>query len=477
MKRSYPIFALLLVVSLLFGCGGDSATLPTSTPTTAGQTFPTATVVQPPTATAGVITISMPTPADLGQLPTATNEPPTAELPTATTEPPTAELPTATSELIVEPTATNAPPTAAPIVEPTATNAPAAEATATSEPPTVEPTLPPSQPITQPANNRIALILDGRMATVNPDGSDLKMLTGAGAAYPRWSPDHRYLAYTMDEGNGDTRLHVVRTDGSGDVGIPDSGGADANPAWSPNSSQLAFEVRNPDRTQLAVINRDGSGLKTLTEGQVPTWRADGQVIGFVSGPTIVGNQNNGFRLINANGQNEWQPLGSDQVPQDLSAYDYPFGPGTNSLTEPRFSPTLRNTFAVAAQGHSGLVLVVSDQGSIQQIVGFSYEGGIGTLDWSPTQPYLAYVNAGASGYDTINVVDVTQQKFTSSTPPLASFGDPQTASGYHAPAWSPDGKRMAMIANNGSRNTGLAVVSLSGSPRVVVSGNVLDVDW
>jgi TolB protein len=65
-------------------------------------------------------------------------------------------------------------------------------------------------------------------------------------------------------------------------------GAAFSPAWSPDGSMLAFEVRNVDTETSAiyVANRDGSGLKRITRkglnGDAPAWSSDGEWIAFAA---------------------------------------------------------------------------------------------------------------------------------------------------------------------------------------------------
>ncbi len=464
LKRTNPLVALIFAALLLISCG-EGATIPP----TASLPAATATrAASPPTATL-VASLPSATPAQVSQLATVTSPPAAtfaAEQPTATA--PTA--PTATNPPAVNPDVLTA--EAQPTLAPTSVEtAPTVAAPSPTAAPLATQPQPTAAEIVTPANQRIALIYDGRLATVNPDGSGLKLLTGAGASNPRWSPDHARIAYAFAEGK-DARLHIVKADGSGDLGIADSGGSDANPAWSPDSNTVAFEVRNADRSQIALVGRAGGQPRLIADGQQPTWRSDGQVIGFVT-YGLAGDSSNSLRLTSTQGKNEWQPLAYSSVPQDLSAYNYPFSPGTTSLGNPQYSASGR--IALAAQGHSGLVLSVNGQGQDLQVLGFSYEGGIGALDWSPNSSYLAYENQGASGITTVNIVD-SSKAVDANSAPLASFGSPQNSSGYRDPAWSPSGKQLALVALDGERSSGLAISDLS-SPRLVLKGNVTEIDW
>ena len=85
-----------------------------------------------------------------------------------------------------------------------------------------------TSPVWSPKGNRIAY--EGaaggfQIFTINPDGTNAVQITTAGGKYPSWSPDGRYLAFTL----GSNRLGIMNANG-GNIRILGNG---ANPAWSP----------------------------------------------------------------------------------------------------------------------------------------------------------------------------------------------------------------------------------------------------
>lgn len=87
-----------------------------------------------------------------------------------------------------------------------------------------------------------------------------------------WSPDSRYLAIS----NIRNEIYVVRDDGSGLHKVGDGRYA----SWSPDGSRIVF-VAFPD---VAVVNRDGTGLRTVWRAGSwsgpPAWSPAGDLLAF-----------------------------------------------------------------------------------------------------------------------------------------------------------------------------------------------------
>jgi Tol biopolymer transport system component len=104
--------------------------------------------------------------------------------------------------------------------------------------------------------------------TVNVDNTNLVKLTNAtmSAEYPRWSPDGSKIALIYDGG-----LYIMNPDGSGLTLL--RAGTINQLAWSPDGREIAF-VSN--YSILNVINSDGTGYRSFTNGDelisYVTWR-------------------------------------------------------------------------------------------------------------------------------------------------------------------------------------------------------------
>ena len=98
-----------------------------------------------------------------------------------------------------------------------------------------------------------------------------------------WSPDGRRLAFVGLPISADIDtppdIFVIDADGSNLVRVTQTDLFEDSPAWSPDSTRLAFRQAQPNPVTdpvVVVANADGSGSRILGPGENPVWAPDGQ---------------------------------------------------------------------------------------------------------------------------------------------------------------------------------------------------------
>lgn len=89
-----------------------------------------------------------------------------------------------------------------------------------------------------------------------------------------WSPDGAMLAFTSNRaGPGNSDIWVVNRDGSGLRNLTNNPAMDWAPAWSPSGQQIAFASDRAGGKHLYVMSVNGTGLQRLVDLEIdrPTW--------------------------------------------------------------------------------------------------------------------------------------------------------------------------------------------------------------
>lgn len=89
-----------------------------------------------------------------------------------------------------------------------------------------------------------------------------------------WSPDGTKLCIASPrEGKGYTNLYIVNRDGSGVRKLTDHASINTSPTWSPSGTQIAFVSDRTGQPQIYVVGVDGTGLSRISGdySDRPTW--------------------------------------------------------------------------------------------------------------------------------------------------------------------------------------------------------------
>lgn len=118
---------------------------------------------------------------------------------------------------------------------------------------------------------------------VRPDGTDDHQILAGDAEYPAWSPDGKSLAFMSlgfppGSSSANYDVYMIDVDGKNLKRLTTTVGEDGWPAWSHDGSRLAY-VHMPTevRSEIHVMGTDGTGDVLVTdpkddlEEQAPSW--------------------------------------------------------------------------------------------------------------------------------------------------------------------------------------------------------------
>ena len=80
---------------------------------------------------------------------------------------------------------------------------------------------------------------------------------------PAWSPDGTKLAFTSNR-DGNPEIYVVNRDGTGLRRLTNSPAIDVTPTWAPTGNQIAFTSERAGTPQIYIMNADGSGVRRIS---------------------------------------------------------------------------------------------------------------------------------------------------------------------------------------------------------------------
>lgn len=139
------------------------------------------------------------------------------------------------------------------------------------------------QPSWSPDGKMVVFEASQHIFKMNADGTNVVQLTTQVDHYsdPAWSPDGTKIAFVSDLGR-EAQIYLINPDGSDQTKLIQG----SFPSWSPDSQQIAFacSTSTVGATNICVINRDGTHLRTLTQtgfNTEPVWSPDGKKIAFV----------------------------------------------------------------------------------------------------------------------------------------------------------------------------------------------------
>ncbi|MEW6716207.1 MAG: S9 family peptidase [Chloroflexota bacterium] len=275
---------------------------------------------------------------------------------------------------------------------------------------------------------------------VNLDGSEspTRVSRGPGNKFgPRYTPDGRHLAYTLDF-DGSENFHILVCDlvtGKNTDLTPDVKYAQ-HPylAWSPDGQQIAFVSNETGSFCAQVMNADGSDRHLVLDTGMPVWSVhwspDSQRLAVL-------------------GETQGQDFGVFIVPvQGSEAYQITHRGVPLNAHNPAWSPDGRRlAFNSDIYGYHQVGFYEIGSGQVSWVT--SGEGEKTQPVWSPDGRRLAYVhNQGVDSWLSVCEIDGTPRTY-------------QVEPGVHyLPKFTPDGQYLVFLFDNPRHPTDLWSLSL-----------------
>lgn len=294
----------------------------------------------------------------------------------------------------------------------------------------------------RPINRIVFVDLNGRVATVNPDGSNLSVLTGSRRVFqfPSWSPKNAQIAAVGSNDNGGG-LYLIADQTQEKFSNPElyfsHNQLPFYQYWAPDGKSISFLTTHPQGFGLRLAYLNGkSYLLTIGQPLFWSWTQEPDMIFIHSGYseadarlTFIGTKGDGW------GENIAQP-GYFQVP------------GISS--DGRF-------FAYAAVDAFGTRRLVVENSSTDERQQFEQRGML-ALGWSPQESVLAFIatdQAEQRPYGPLTLVDPHKRE-------ARQVVDENVIAFF----WSPDGQKIAyLLLSQTARTRTVTSADIGYSPK------------
>ena len=296
-------------------------------------------------------------------------------------------------------------------------------------------------------DTRIALVVAAR------DGSSPDQVRpvppGHVYEYPRWSPDDRWIAYQQDNLRFDERVFVVPTAPGGEAREIARSADLKGLSWLPSGTGVVYSsssgstVLYPPLFNLRAVERDGTGDRQLTFGDVSYVEPDVHMSGLVTGSRI--------RM-----QSDIWKFPATGTPEENTRRGLRITHQTGMAQTPSVSPDESEVVFLSDSGGHGNLWIARVNGSGVRQITFERNPAIsvGVPVWSPTGNHIVFIvtRPGKTGLSLVN-------RDGSGLRELVPVG--------YQPSWSADG-RWVYYSRDSEGTTCAEKVAIDGGPPISV---------
>ncbi len=282
--------------------------------------------------------------------------------------------------------------------------------------------------------------------TVNEDGMDLKRLTSNknDDLKPQWSPDGEKILYLSKKGK-EFAIRVMNNDGSGQFELARNCAIDYPPLWSPDNTKILFVAKIKSKNTICIVDANGSNLTRLseidTEGSYPSWSSDGLKILYLE----KYRRKSYIYMMNPDG------TGRFKITKEDGTYKAPtWSPDGSKIAYLSIKKTPSGTY-------NQIIVMNNDGGNNIQLANSSKR--VEDIDyndnfnWSPDGAKIAFTKVADVEGKVSENGSVTYTYFYGTYIVAADGNDydrllAKTGTEPRLPGWSPEGSKVAVIADS-----------------------------